>query len=250
MARTSLALLMCFLTIHAAYPQMIFTGNHRKISASAPSACGSTITGVLGDYWSGSYSSSPITTNWTDSNGGQTINPTGSPTWANNTFGTGLPGVTMNGTSQFFSMSTTVVPSSSFANLAVYTVVKTPSSSGALYGNHANVAALLLQAPNGSGKVELDVQNRTLLCQSSSSLSPSTIYEISAIYNGTNCQIYINGTLDVTNSISASVTAGIDRVGANDSGASYAGSIYEIIFSNNTSYQSGAHSCWVAKGLP
>ena len=139
------------------------------------SACGSSITGVLADYWAGSLSTSPITTNWTDSHGsGNAVSPTASPTWSASTFGSGLAGVTTNGSSQYFSMTTATIPASSFANLsfyAVFTVAAVPSTFESNHNSSGGSNSSLSLTVNSSKELELDKQFVAALCTSSTVLT-------------------------------------------------------------------------------
>ena len=221
-------------------------------SSASIADCHSSISSVISSYWAGSYSASPITTNWPDTNGGaNSLSPTGSPTWANNTFGTGLAGITFDGSTQSFAMTTATIPSISSSSLSVYAMVKIPSTgpTGYIFGSHnggaTNSYSLVF---NGTG-IEFDQQGMVALCTATYTFNASTIYEIAANYNGSTCTIYVNGSSVVSSASSHGSIGGADRVAAVNS-PSFKGSMYELLFSSNGTYQSGAHTCWTGYGLP
>ena len=253
MKRIFLALIL--IPLLASGGQSVNTGGRRKLftpSGPPATACGSSVTGVLADYWARSNSSSPLSA-WSDSSVNvNNLTATGSPTWANNTFGAGLAGVGFSGSGQYFSASTATIPASSFGNLSFYAVVNFAATNVALTSNHGGNKSYVIQL-NSSNKLELDNQNTAALCTSTSTLSTGTVYEIAFIANGSSCSLYVNGTSVNTSSYSSVPNAGVDRFGTNWGGTptnSFNGSIYEAIFSSSTSYQSGAHTCWTALGLP
>ena len=248
-------LLFALIPLLASGGQLVNTGSHRKLFTHAgATACGTSVTGVLADYWAGSNSSSPVPT-WSDSStNANTLSATGSPTWANNTFGTGLAGVTGSGSGQYYSESA-LIPAASFANLSMYVVFKYNATGAYFTSNHncsTGVNCSFTLQINGSNHLELDKQNVIALCTSATTLSTGTTYEAYWDYNGSTCHIYLNGTLDTTNTITQAFATGIDRfmTGFDSTPFPFNGSIYEAIFSSSTSYQSGAHTCWTALGLP
>lgn len=221
-------------------------------TGSNTGACGTSLSGTFADWWAGSLSSSPVSS-WTDSSsGGNTLTGAGSPTWASNTFGAGLPGVTFNGTAtQYFSTAVQLPTSGNRLAIGMYGVVHLNSASTpmVLFGNHAVNGPPLLQI-NNSHLLEYDQENLHLLCQSVSTLTNGNSYEFAVTYDGTNCKVYINGTLDSTGTNTQSTASGFDTVGGIQTSIGWNGAIYELAFTTNTTFQSAAHTCWVARGLP
>ncbi len=245
-------LLAVILSALIGHPQVMQQGiaTSRPPAAAGPSACGSAITSVTGDYWAGSYSASPITTNWPDSSTyGSVMGPHNSPTWANNTFGTGLAGVTMNGSNQYFN-SALQYPATTFTNFSGYTVIKMGAAGGAFTGNSFNNNTIVWKV-NSTG-VFIDKQNLVAMCNATHTFTNGTVYELAVTYDGTTCTFYVNGSSIGTGTNSQSNFTGMDQMLAQGTGQNnyFDGSIYEIMFSTSATYQSGAHTCWTALGLP
>lgn len=214
-------------------------------------SCGASVASVLADYWAGSLTSTPVT-GWNDSSANaNNLTAAANPTWANNTFGTGLPGVNFTATTAQYAATSSVIPSTIHAPIAVYAVVKMGAgATGSLTSNHSTNSALALQI-NASHKIELDHQATALICQSTGTVSGSTNTEFAVLYDGATCSIYINGTLDSTTPFAYTTYGGIDTIGnSSRTAASMAGSIYEMVFVGSTTYDSTLHSCWASRGLP
>ena len=234
--------------------QVINTGNHRKIftgGASPAAPCAKTTSSITGDYWAGSYSSSPITTNWTDQS---TFNnpqaPLGSPTWSSSTFGAGYSGVTLNGTSQYFGATNSQFPNISFSNASGYAVITMPSSGGgSLSGNHNNNA--MAWNVTQSGTVSLIGQPSTTFCTTTTTFTAGQSYEVAFTLSSSTCTFYVNGTQIFTTSASPGSVIGMDRLlTATQSSGDFKGSVYEIAITGTSTYDPAIHTCWVGQGLP
>lgn len=252
-------LIALLLAVSICPAQMINTGNHRKAGSGYPpaAACGSSITNVGGDYWANSLSATPVTTNWADSSSyGNAMAPTASPTWANNTFGTGLAGVTLNGTSQYFGAVTKVFPQNgSGTTWSAYAIISmTSGGGGGLSGSQGSNGPIRLYV-HQAGDVGMESQGQVALCSATGlTFTAGTTYEVAGIWtDGGTCAIYVNGSSVVSTSHSSIGSRGGDDrmlVSGTPLYDYFKGSVYEIMFSTSGSYQSGAHTCWTALGLP
>ncbi len=249
--------IVCLIPLLAANGQIMIPTHTGALAsqAAAASACGSTTASPAGDYWAGSYSASPITTNWTDSSTfNNPMSPAGSPTWAATTFGAGLAGVTMNGTNQVFGAVNSQFPGSSAPQMSAYVILNLPSGGGGPIIGSSNNNSLQIAITQGSpGSISLVSEPSTALCSISYTFTAGTTYEVAVneVSSTGACNFYVNGSSIGTGSFTPQSLVGPDTMlAATRTSGFFNGSIYEVIFTGTATYDSAIHTCWAGLGLP
>ncbi|MCU1251546.1 MAG: Concanavalin A-like lectin/glucanase superfamily [Edaphobacter sp.] len=198
-------------------------------------------------YKADSLSSSPVAT-WADSSAsGLNLTGVASPTWATSQLN-GKPGVTLNGSSQYFTLSS--IPSG--PPISIYVVFKptTVGATGAFVASYMGTGELFYGI-NDSGKQELDVAQSSAIGTSSTTLSAGTWYEGAMTYDGSTAKFYLNGVADGSASGSATFFAGITSIGTSYSGSSLTKGcnceFAEVLIYNTATYQPSVHTYLLAK---
>jgi hypothetical protein len=249
--------LLIFASSLTARPQVSGPFYGPVVAGTASSTCTALPSTNLNlDLYAGSLSTSPFSS-WPDISGNSnTATMTGSPTWANNTFGTGLAGATFNGSTQYG-----IVPASytTLNYTQFYAVVKWTSNSAnqALAGGTGSAYYTLGYDVDSTGHLRILNEGVTAIATSTGTLTSGTAADIAMLYSKTteNWSIYINGTLDSSGTFAGTaptvtpLVVGADLV----DNEWWASAIYEQAFyssSSAISYQSAVHACWVTRGLP
>jgi hypothetical protein len=220
-------------------------------SSGGGGSCTMPATSLVLDLSAASISTSPFSS-WPDTSGASnTTAMTGSPTWSNNTFGTGLAGATFNGSSQYGTLTTAIGGSV----YGIYAVVKN-NTGAASYLTASSVGNAAVQAGfDSTGHLILDRQNQANIATSTGTVASGTAAEIAALYNSSTGAwgLYINGTLDSGGTNVQAISNPIDRAFTNWNGGAvtpFNGSDYELLIYQNATYQPAVHSCFVTRGLP
>ena len=222
---------------------------YRKVFTPAATGGPLPTANLAGWYKADSLSASPVTT-WTDSSAAaNNLTAVASPTWAASQIN-GLPAVTLNGTSQYFTGLSPANPNP--AAISIYAIVKPASvtTNQALVGNIVGTGNFLYGL-NPSGTQEADQQQQAVIGSSTTALTAGTWYEIAVTYDGSTVHFYRNGSADGSTAASYTFGTGPNALGAAYNGTSivkfFDGEVAELVVYNTATYQPSVHSYFVGR---
>jgi hypothetical protein len=176
-------------------------------------------TNLLSAYLPSSLSSSPVTS-WTDYHAGArnlTSGGTSAPVWAANQTPHNNPAVTFDGTDNYFGTSA-VIPITTDGT--IYMLVKFASVSAKQSLTSSDAGAALVYAITSAGLQTAELQQTSAIGTDVTTLSTGTWYRLAFSWSGgANWKFYVNGVMTNSGSNPTTIPNGINRIGANFSGA-------------------------------